>query len=396
MTKKFETTHILLNSIFQMMSSIVYGFGIYTLIERGYSSSVAGLCFSFVNLFSLVLTPILSNYLDNTDKITIFDVIIYFSCIITILYGINYFLDTKSLVLSVVFIIANGLYVTLDPIVNSISSKVSTYGVSIPYAKARSVGSVSYGVICALFGYISSKTSYTSVIIGGIIFSSITILLGRQINKRFQVIKANSPSKEIKKEDIISFKEFVTNNVLFFVLCLFLIGIYVGFTSTDNFMLLVAENVGGSSKDMGYLLAFKAILEGIAMFLFPYFLKRVKLETLLYIAAFGFFAKQLLVYLSPNVAWLYVSQAFQMLSFSIMMPGVIAFVNKYLKEREIIRGISMFTLTIGIGSTISSALAGGLCDIYGVSMLNLVSTITTLISGIGFCVVLYFYNKKYE
>ena len=150
-------------------------------------------------------------------------------------------------------------------------------------------------------------------------------------------------------------------------------------------MLLVTENVGGTSKDMGYLLAFKAILEGIAMLSFPLLLKRMKLETALYIAAAGFFVKQLVTTLAPNVFWLYISQMFQMVSFSFMVPGMVEFVNKYLKKREIIRGISTFSLAMGIGSIVSSLLAGFISDLYGVSSMNMFALVVTVISVIGFC-----------
>lgn len=383
-----KKTHILIHSVYQMMASIVYGFGIYMLIERGYSASVAGICFSLVNLFSLVVTPFISNYLDNTDRVSIIDLIIVSSILVLVLYGINYFLDTKSMILSIVFIIGNGIYVTLDPFVNAISSKMATYGIETSFTTARSVGSISYGVMCALFGYISSKASYLSVIIGGLIFTTILFILSIIFNKQYKTIRKSSPDIKEEKEELISFKEFIFNNIPFFVLVLFLIGIYIGFTTTDNLMLLVTENVGGTSKDMGYLLAYKAILEGIAMMSFPFVLKRINLEKILYLAALGFAIKQLIITLAPNVFFLYVGQTFQMMSFSFMIPGMIEFVNKYLKEREIIRGVSMTSLAIGLGSVISSTVGGFISDTYGVGSMNMFALIVTIVSAIGFYITI--------
>lgn len=387
-TKAIRLIHNLIHSVFQMLAAIVYGFGIYMLIERGYSSSVAGICFSLVNLFSLVFTPFISNYLDNTDKFTIIDLIIVFSVLVTVLYGINYFLDSKCLLLSIVFIVGNGLYVTLDPFVNSISSKLGTYGVDVPFTSARAIGSISYGVMCAVFGYISSVFSYLSVIIGGFVFSMVLSILGIVLNKYFKKAKNNSIAIEVEKEDTISFKEFVTNNIPFLILCLFLTGIYVGYTTTDNFMLLVTENVGGTSKDMGYLLAYKAILEGVAILAFPLLLKKVRLETTLYIAVIGFAIKQLIIALAPNIFFLYIGETFQMVSFSILVPGMIEYVNNYLKKREIIRGISLTSLTIGVGSTISSSIAGYISDLYSTTTMNMFGLIITIISSVGFIITI--------
>lgn len=388
-----KITHVLIHSVYQMMAAIVFGFGIYMLLERGYSASSAGICFSLVNLFSLVVVPFISNYLDNTDKVTIIDLLIVSSILVVVLYGINYFLDTKSMVLSIVFIVGNGIYVALDSFVNAISSKIATYGIETSFTTARSAGSISYGVMCALFGYISSKASYLSVIIGGIIFSSVLFLLSIIFNKQFNNIRKNTSSTKEEKEELVSFKEFIVNNVPFFILIIFLTGIYVGFTATDNMMILVTENVGGTSKDMGYLLAFKAILEGIAMMSFPFFLKRIKLEKILYIAALGFVVKQLVIALAPNVFFLYIGQAFQMLSFSFMIPGMIEFVNVYLKKREIIRGVSMTSLALGVGSVISSTIGGIISDAYGVSSMNMFAFIITTISAVGFYITI---KTKYK
>ena len=160
-------------------------------------------------------------------------------------------------------------------------------------------------------------------------------------------------------------------------------------------MLLVSENVGGTSKDMGYLLAYKAILEGLAMMSFPYVLKKIKLESILYISALGFIIKQLIITLAPNVLFLYVGQTFQMMSFSFMIPGIIEFVNKYLKKREIIRGVSMSSLAIGVGSVISCTIGGYIIDIYGVSSLNMFSLLITIFSAIGFCITIKIkYNNR--
>ena len=159
-------------------------------------------------------------------------------------------------------------------------------------------------------------------------------------------------------------------------------------------MLLVTENVGGTSKDMGYLLAYKAILEGAAMMSFPFVLKRIKLEKILYLAAIGFVIKQLIITLAPNVLFLYVGQTFQMMSFSFMIPGMIEFVNRYLKKREIIRGVSMTSLAIGVGSVISSTIGGYISDIYGVSSMNMFALIISIVSAIGFILTIIIKQKE--
>ena len=362
------------------------------LIERGYSSSAAGLCFTCVNLTGLILTPFLSNYLDNNDKVSVFDVIMLFSMGFCLLYFINFFLDTKCLLLSIVFIVSNSLYVLLDPIVNSISSKVNQYGINIPYTGARALGSVSYGTMCAVFGFLSNRFSYISVIIGGIVFSLALFICGTIGNKQFKKIKETNSLVE-EDNDRVSIKEFVKNNKNYLILCLCITGIFIGYTSVDNFILLVTTNVGGTNQDMGCLLAYKAALEGIAISSFPLVLKKVKLENTLYIAVVAFIIKQLVITLAPNVFWLYIGQTFQLISYSFLTPGIVAFVNKYLKKRERIRGISMYSMTVGIGSAVSSTTSGYILDLFGVRAMNIYALSITIISVIGFIITLRYREK---
>ena len=82
-----------------------------------------------------------------------------------------------------------------------------------------------------------------------------------------------------------------------------------------------------------------------------------------------------------------------MMSFSFMIPGMIEFVNKYLKEREIIRGVSMTSMIIGIGSIIASTIGGYISDIYGVSSMNMFALIITIISAIAFYITI---KTKYK
>lgn len=392
--KKLAILHTSIHSLFQLMMGIIYGFGIYMLIERGYSSTFAGICFSFVNLLYLIITPVVSNYLDRTEKITVFDVIIVSSILTTILYIINYFINTKSLLLVFAFILGNAIYDSLDSVVNSISSKVGTYGIEIPYTSARAVGSFSYGIACALFGYISSKASYLSVVLGGIIFSFLTFIVGIIINNLFKNIKKNINVKKVEKVDLISYKDFFKNNIHYIILIIFLTGIFIGYTCTDNFLLLVVENVGGTSADMGYILATKAFLEAIAIFMFPIILKKINLELSLAISAIAFIGKQLLIAIAPNILILYVAQLLQMLSFAFVTPGIVAYVNKYLKDREIVRGISMYSISLGIGSIVSSLFGGYISDVFGVSYMNNLALLITTISSIGFIITLNIKQKK--
>lgn len=392
--KKMNTFHILSHMGFQFAGGIVYAFGIYMLIERGYTSFEAGICFALVNTISLVFTPFISNYLDNNDKFSLFDVITLLSFISIILMSINIFIGGRSAILILVYIIGNGCIVLIDPIVNSISSKLRNYDIDVPYSPARAVGSASYGIVCIIFGFISEKFSYQYVIFGGIVFAIFIFIVGVLSRNEFNRLKNINAANNFEKEEKISFKEFCKNNMLYIVTCIFMTLIFLGFSTGDNFMLIICENVGGSSKDMGYILGFKAFIEVIPIFVFPYILKKIKLENTLYISGIAFIVKCFLIYIAPNVLVLYIAQIFQGFSYAFIAPGMIEYVNRYLKKREVVRGASLNSLTIGIAGTLSSFASGYFADNFGVGAMNLFSFVVTTIGAVGFIITIIIRVKK--
>ena len=391
--KRINIDHIFIHSFFQMMAGIVYGFGVFILINRGYSSGQAGLCMSLASIFCFFVAPTISNFLDNSDKVSAFEAVVLLSLVITCLYGVNYFLGSKCLLLSIVFILAHGFYSAQEPCINSMSSKFIANGLNIGFTTARAAGSFSYGLVCAIFGILTQNHSYKIVIIGGIIFSFLTAMITLRIRSNYKLYDKRD-LESVNKEENVSFKDFLKNNKLFLVLCVFLTGLFIGYTSTDNFMLLITENVGGNSSDMGLILAFKALVEAISIFMFPVFLKHIKLDNLLKISAISFVIKQAVFCIAPNVFFLYIGQCFQMISFAIIFPGMVEYVNVNLKKKETYRGNAIFTQTISIGSIISSVLAGNIAEIYGVPTMNVVALLITIASAIGFVLTIIYKNKR--
>lgn len=394
LNKSMNTSHILFHLVYQMVGGIVYGYGIYMLIERGYTSAEAGVCFAIVNIISAFLTPFISNYLDNNDKYSIFDVIGILSLIYFVLIIFNYFLLEKCFILTLVFIIGSSCEAIVDPMVNSISLKLRNYGIDVPYSPARAIGSASYGITCIIFGYTTQIFSYHSVIIGGAIFSFILLIVSVVARNQLNKSQVNKIKEKNEVNDQISFKEFCINNVNFIIIVFFMSLIYIGFATADNFMILICENVGGNSKDMGVILGFKAFIEVIPMLSFPFILKKIKLEKLLYMSAFFYFVKVTIIYLAPNVFMLYVAQVFQGLSYAIMTPAMVEFINRNLKSREVVRGISFCSLAQLIGFTVSSFVSGYIADVFSVKTMNLCAMMITLVGVIGYCITMAYKSKK--
>ena len=81
MQNKSNINNILSNVAYQLITGVVYGYGIYFLTNKGLSASTAGFCLSAYSLVSLLVESLTSNYLDNNDKYDAFDAAVLFSIV---------------------------------------------------------------------------------------------------------------------------------------------------------------------------------------------------------------------------------------------------------------------------------------------------------------------------
>ena len=380
-TKLLNFDHILAHASFQALAGIYFGFGVYMLTARGFNSAVAGVCLGLANGLALILEPIISNYLDNTKKTTVFEMIAYICVIVCALYLANHLITNPTIFLCVVFVLAGGLFSSLEPLFNSLSTVFSRGGVDLDFGSARACGSFSYGVVCALFGPLSDAFSYRIVTLGGLVFALLLTYISFKISNDTK--KANIETRLVK-EETISFKRFFKQNKSYIIVCICLTGVLFGYLFIDNFTLLVVERIGGTSADMGIILGIKALLEGIAMMQYQKVRKHFSVQTILKFSVFMFAAKELATCLASNIVVIYLAQVLQMGGFAFLVPGIVELVNINMDKKEAIRGHALFTMTIGLGSLLSSAIGGFVTESFGILTMEYVAFVVTLISAIGF------------
>lgn len=389
MSKRINIGYILTYFFYHSLTAVIYGFGLYSLIQRGSTSSEGGILLAIASVVGLLLQPILSNISDNSKKFGQFEMAIV--CTLgTILFSIlNYFSNTNNLLLQIVYVLNIAFYGASEPFINAFYSLFEESNIKINFAVVRAFGSLSYSIFCFVLGKLTVIYNYPSVTISLVILSTLLLLVITYLNNEYKKIKVE---KEIKKEDSISYKDFINNNKGYILIIVFLSIIYFAYMCLDNYMLLVVEYVGGNSGDSGSILSFKAIFEMIGMmFIFPFVSKKISLNKILYISAISFLIKILLETIAPNLFILYLSQVFQGLSFSFLYPGMVMYVNKHISSKEITRGQACITMSCSIGNIFSSLAAGILADSVGVKVFEYVALASIVIGALGF---IYAINKN--
>ena len=387
MNQKIEIKYSLSLFLFHCLTAIVYGFGVYCLKERGFSSSTSGILLASSSFFAFIMQALLADLSDKSKKINAFGICLFCALIIFVFSIFNFLLTKAGILLAIVFIVGTSFYIALEPFINTINSKFAYCGININYPKARSFGSISYAIFCFLLGILTNSFDYKSVLLFAILASLFLLIDLTMIKKDFDVVKDNEVRKE--KEETVSFKQFIKNNKYFTLLMLSLACIYYGYLAFDNFMILLIENLGGNSNDLGSILGFKAVIECFGIFfLYPFLSKKIKLNKLLLIAAFAYLLKAILTSISFNIFGLYLAQIAQCLSFAIMYPGVVELANRVLKENEITRGQALCVMACVFGAFFSSSTTGIIADSLGLTAVKYIAIGVTAVGVIGYLILL--------
>lgn len=391
MQKQIDFKNSLSFFFFHAITCVIYGFSVYTLKERGFSSSDTGYFFAIASFIAFLLQIILADICDKSNKISVFEMSTICAFIISICAIVNFFLESSSIFLAIIFILGTTLYISLEPLINTLSSKFSYCGININFAKARAWGSISYAIFCFILGSLSNLFSYKVIILFFILFSIGLFIDLTLLKKDYK--KVNNRIYEEKHS--ISYKEFIKNNKRFILLVFFLSYIYYGYLMLDNFMLLIIEDIGGNTNDLGSILGVKAIIEYLGILLvFPFLLKRVKLNKLLIFGTLMFLLKAICIFLCPNITYLYLIQIIQGLSFSIMMPGDVELAFRVLKENEITRGQAFLTMACVFGSFFGSLTTGFIVDSFGVKYMEMMAIVASFVGSLGFMLLINKVNKN--
>ncbi len=387
MKRRLNIEHILILSLFFMFLCASVSYGAFLLMQRGYTSSQAGIILSCGSIFSLLIQPVVANYIDaNREKVTVLKAAIFTSSVALIAAIVSYFQRSRSILTIISFMMTSGCISCLEPLINSISYDFKENGYEVSFGIGRASGSLAYAGMSTLCGIISVRYEYPALLLTIAIIALLFLLTVIKTNHDFESIKTVSSHAE--KEETISYKEFFKRHRIFLFMSIALVGVYFGYLMIDDMMILVVEDIGGTSNDLGRMLAMKALLEVPTIFFYDKIEEKINVKILLKISVICFALKMLATYLCRSLTMMYVTQLLQLISFALILPSGVSYIHQIMDKKEAIRGQSMFVMATSLGSVLSGAIGGSISQYYSVKTMLMLGTIVAAISAIAFCVLL--------
>ena len=380
-TKKLNIEYFSLQSLFWMTYCMVVGFSVTYLLSCGYSNSEAGYILASANICALILQPFFADLADRSKKInamTIFlvSIEIIFVCSIGL-----FFIGVRSLILTLIYVVMITLANAVIAFLTSIQFLMDTSKSKINFGLCRAGGSLCFAILSALMGIMIERIGMKSIPLA--LFIITLLMIGLCIFITRHSINGNIKAVlTLEKKRSSSLFVFFKENPRFIILSIAMLFIYYAHAFITNFTISIVRNVGGDNREMGYLIAFMALMELPGMIGFKEISRRFKVSSLLLFSMIMFSFKAIIVWLSPSLMTLTFGFALQVVSFAIYIPASVQYANIIINEKDTVKAQMMFNLMQTGGAVFSSIIGGWLIDFSGISHALLVGAILSCIGTI--------------
>lgn len=374
-----------------MIYGVVSSFASVFMLAKGYTNSQIGITLAAANVLAVIMQPLIADFVDRSKKMGVIGTTeIMTACLMVFTVGMFAF-KGGTVALCVVFVLLISFHTVLQPLFNSLAFRFEQTGVSVNYGIARAVGSLAYSVFVAVLGsLIDSMGVGVMPVMGELTCLALIVSLvftGRCFNKGLKQVRAGNAGsdesgydvqiEEPDDEEDINLIQFIKRNRMFFVMNLGVLGLYFSNATLNNYMAQIVTNVGGTTVDMGRILAVMAFLEIPTLVFFKQLKDRFSCQLLLKVAAVGFTVKIAICWMATSVFMLYVAQFLQVVSFALFLPGMVYFSEEMMSRGEAVKGQALYTTMITITTIFATLFGGMILDAGGAKVLTGIATIAT-------------------
>ena len=377
-TKQLNIEYFSLQSLFWMTYCMVVGFSVTYLLSCGYSNSEAGYILASANICALVLQPFFADLADRSKKINAMTI---FSISISIIFVCSiglFFISVRSVILTLIYVLMITLANAVIAFLTSVQFLMDPSKTKINFGLCRAGGSLFFAILSAAMGILIERIGMKSIPTALFIITFLIIILCIYIT-RHRIHTTYESTNDLTDQKSSTLLVFFKENPKFMILSIAMLFIYYAHAFITNFTISIVRNVGGDHREMGYLIAFMALMELPGMIGFKEISRRFKVSSLLLFSMIMFSAKAIIVWLSPSLITLTFGFALQVVSFALYIPASVQYANNIIDEKDTVKAQMMFNLMQTGGAVFSSIIGGWLIDFSGISHALLVGAILSCI-----------------
>ena len=380
-TKQLNIEYFSLQSLFWMTYCMVVGFSVTYLLSCGYSNSEAGYILASANICALVLQPFFADLADRSKKINAMTIFLISISIIFVCSIGLFFISVRSVILTLIYVVMITLANAVIAFLTSVQFLMDPSKTKINFGLCRAGGSLFFAILSAAMGILIERIGMKSIPTALFIITFLIIILCIYIT-RHRIHTTYESTNDLTDQKSSTLLVFFKENPKFIILSIAMLFIYYAHAFITNFTISIVRNVGGDHREMGYLIAFMALMELPGMIGFNEISRRFKVSSLLLFSMMMFSVKAIIVWLSPSLMTLAFGFALQVVSFALYIPASVQYANIIIDEKDTVKAQMMFNLMQAGGAVFSSIIGGWLIDFSGISHALLVGAILSCIGTI--------------
>ena len=377
-TKQLNIEYFSLQSLFWMTYCMVVGFSVTYLLSCGYSNSEAGYILASANICALVLQPFFADLADRSKKINAMTIFLISISIIFVCSIGLFFISVRSVILTLIYVVMITLANAVIAFLTSVQFLMDPSKTKINFGLCRAGGSLFFAILSAAMGILIERIGMKSIPTALFIITFLIIILCIYITHH-RIHTTYESTNDLTYQKSSTLFVFFKENPKFMILSIAMLFIYYAHAFITNFTISIVRNVGGDHREMGYLIAFMALMELPGMIGFKKISQRFKVSSLLLFSMMMFSAKAIIVWLSPSLMTLTFGFALQVVSFALYIPASVQYANIIIDEKDTVKAQMMFNLMQTGGAVFSSLIGGWLIDFSGISHALLVGAILSCI-----------------
>lgn len=361
----------------------VSGYAVVCMLNKGYSNSKIGTIIAASNILAVIFQPFIASAADKYTRLTLRKIICFFTICMSVASVGLILVKSASWIMTVCMAVGIISITVAQPFLNAISVKIEEQGISLNFGLCRSCGSVAFAAVSAILGILIEKYSVRIVP-----FAALILLTGLWISVMAlgNVENMKGAEKTLKIQERGESKSLPAFLIEHRKFAVFLAGVVLLFYShvfTSSYLIQIVEHVGGNSSHMGIANGIAAVLELPLMVLYVKIVRKIKCQDLLCISGVFFVFKFLGLFWAKSIGMVYFAQIFQMGSYALFIPASVHYISQLFGKEDAIKGQSMVTTAITMGTVLASLLGGRILDVCGIRITLLV-VVLAAVAGVVF------------
>ena len=342
--------------------------------HRGYSNSALGMVLAIGNIAGFLLAPNLAALVDRSRRITVYHCIwALLAAQALILAGFT-LIPGKSLMLSLLYCLYMATVVAVNPLNTELCFDLARWTRPVSYSPARGIGSLCYALMSFAMGRLTLRLGADVHPYAGLFCLLCQVVSTGVITwARSRVRPENAIHGSGQKEEGLGLMLFIRANARFCVMMFSLALLFFSYNVSDSFLINILRSVGGDAGDLGSISAFKAMLEIPVMLFYTRLTGRFRCSSVMRLSALAFVAKALAMALAGSVGMLYAANLLQILSYALIIPAMVQYVNLVIGQKDSAKGQAIANGMATLGAVFASSIGGKLYDVLSVRTTLLIS-----------------------